>query len=695
MVGQNDSNMVFFIIEEQMAMTESQELSRRWFLSLLSGGALAMTLTGCGGSGTNDGGGGNDAGGDSNDLSPDAHFDAQSAISGFINSLPAQDMGAMQQKVLEFMRGRSEITDSGLCESGVWAMFKNGFPHAVLLNRAPVDLDDSDTDFSRAAGTGVPKEGDALLMNGMVSPGYANEAARILPALAKGDYNPRERSPSVNELRDIGTPSFFFYSSHGGPVVGVGGVPYFVLSTATVVTKDLTLALLPEAKIGLLWSVSVPNDTRTFYAVTHRWISRYWKFAPSSLVWISACSSQSPAAQEIVQACIGVGAGAVAGYTDVVSSTDSDRVQRFMIDRLVGANVLSPKEATPQRSFDYDKLLVALAEQVGNSFPARDPMTNEVIPGKFVSLRITKGVDNFGLLAPSIAYVLIDETTDKAILKGTFGMETGGKVLIDGVESAVEQWGENEVRCNLPRSGAGSAGDVQVIIREHKSNVRRISRWTIEGKYDAQPSLDEPFQIEGGMRLVFRADVGEYRADPGKVFIRPTRYAIATRDSSAELSAKGIVSEACSEGGGSETRTWSGEGSWFPLGFNAAGQPPQDRGIIAYLSIDTINMTGALAIGFGFADPNSSPFRQTVNDCDGNSFTTPIPPFPPSIEPVEMRIPTEESDVVFPVPGKTFAIGGGWDIPGDKMSSSEINTTFEWISATAEFPPDPQAARSR
>lgn len=669
---------------------ESHDLSRRWFLRLLSGGTLAVTLGGCGGGKSNN----PSNGGDSNDLSPEAHFDAQTAISEFTNSLPAQDMEAMQQKVLEFVRGRSEISDSGLCEAGVWAMFKNGFPHAVLLNRAPVSLDDSDSDFSRTAGTGVPKEGDALLMNAMVSPGYSNEAARILPALEKGDYKPQSKTPSVNALRNIGTPSFFFYSSHGGVVNGLGGVPIFVLSTETVVTPALTMALIPDAQAGLLWSVTVPNDARGFYAITPKWITRYWKFAPSSLVWISACSSQSAAAQGIVQACLGVGAGAVAGYTDVVLASDSDRVQRFMIDRLVGANVLSPKEATPQRSFDYDKLLVALAQQVGNSFPARNAMTGTVIPGRFVSLKITKGTDNLGLLAPSIAYVLIDEMTDKAILKGTFGIETDGKVFIDGVETTVEQWGENEVRCHLPRSGAGSAGDVQVVVRGHKSNVRRISRWTIEGTYHARPNLEEPFQIDGGMRLVFRADVGEYRADPGKVFIHPTRYAIATRDSSAELSAKGIMSTACGEGK-SETQTWSGEGSWFPLGYNAAGQPPQDRGIIAYLSIDTINETGALAIGFGFSDPNQSPFRLTVNSCDGSTMVVPLPPFPPSIEPVDMRLPTEESDVVFPVPGKTFSIGGGWDIPGDKMAAEEINTTFEWITARAEFPPDPQAARSR
>lgn len=674
-------------------MTDSHELSRRWFLRLLSGGTLALTLSGCGGGG-NDDSGGNNNGGDTADLSPDAHFEAQRAIAEFTNSLPSQDMGAMQQQVLGYVRGRSEVSESGLCESGVWAMFRNGFPHAILLNRAPESLNDSDADFSRAAGTGVPKEGSALLMNGMVNPGYADEAARIRPALVKGDYNPQSVVPTLNQLRDIGTPTFFFYSSHGGVVEAIDKIPVFVLSTATIVERALTLQLVPEAKAGFLWTISVLNDPNSYYAITHRWITRYWKFAPDSLVWISACSSQSARAQEIVQACLGVGAGAVAGYTDVVRATDADRVQRFLVDRLVGANVLNPKEAIPQRAFDYDALMGALARQVGNAFPARDPMTGNIVPGRFVSLKITRGTGGFGLLAPSIAYVLIDETRDKAILKGIFGLETDGKVLIDGVETAVELWGEDEIRCILPRDGAGSAGDIQVIVRGHKSNVRRITRGTIEGKYQAQPNPEEPFAIEGGIRLVFRADVGEYRAEPGKAPTRPTRYAIATRDSVAALSAKGITSSACGEGGGSETVTWSGDGDWNTYAPGSGGAA-QTRGIVAYLSMNTETKEAALALGFALVSPEASPFRLTRVDCDGRTIAVPLAPFPPSANPVTMRLSTEESEVEFVVPGKKFSIGGGWDIPGDTMSESEINTSFKWIPARAEFPPDPQAARSR
>ncbi|MES2461636.1 MAG: hypothetical protein V4671_13715 [Armatimonadota bacterium] len=703
-------------------MTESEELSRRWFLRLLSGGTLAVTLAGCGGGrstytsggdaagggGTNNGGGnnggGNNGGGTGNPsaLTPEAHTAAVNAVTDFVNGLPAADFDVQQAAVLGYLQSRSDILQSGASPGGAWAIFSNGFGHVVALNRAPGVLDETEFVRSRAAGTGVPKAGPALLMNAMGS-GYPDEAARLLPALNEGGYAPQTQSPTLNALRNIGTPSFFFLSAHGIEYT-IDNVDYFLLSTATPVDATISEALGDEGRArfvftgtfatGFLQSGRAINGS--FYGISQRWIARYWKFAPSSLVWISACSSQSAAAQVIVQACLGAGAGAVAGYTDIVTSRDSDRIQRFMIDRLAGANVLSPKEQTPQRPFDYDALLASMTQQIGNSFPVTNPATGTPFSGRFTSLKITKGADNFGLMAPSIAYVLIDETTDKLILKGSFGLETEGTVYVAGVEAPHESWAEDEIRCDLLRSGPGSAGDVQVVVRGHKSNIRRISRWTVEGKYHAQPDLSEPLQVDGGIKLVFRADVGEYRKDPGKVFIRPTRYAVATRDSAAELTAKGIVRESCGNGGGSSTKSWTGEGSWpsfMPGG--AAGQPAQVRGILAYLSFDTINKTGALALAFAIVSPNDSAFRFTAVNCDGTTITVPLPPFPPAVEPVNMKYPTEESDIVLPVPGKEFSVSGEWDIPAGKMSADDIHTYFEWIAAKAEFPPDPKAARSR
>jgi len=59
-----------------------------------------------------------------------------------------------------------------------------------------------------------------------------------------------------------------------------------------------------------------------------------------------------------------------------------------------------------------------------------------------------------------------------------------------------------------------------------------------------------------------------------------------------------------------------------------------------------------------------------------------------------MKSPTEEIDTVLPIPGKAFTAVDGWNIPAFRMSSGEIDTYIDWTAATAEFPPDPVAARS-
>jgi hypothetical protein len=65
------------------------------------------------------------------------------------------------------------------------------------------------------------------------------------------------------------------------------------------------------------------------------------------------------------------------------------------------------------------------------------------------------------------------------------------------------------------------------------------------------------------------------------------------------------------------------------------------------------------------------------------------------VEAVNLKYPTKKFDVTIPLPGKAITIGNDWTIAAVEMSAPDIHTTFKWNVARAEFPPDPQAARSR
>src|SRR5205085_1240995 len=151
------------------------------------------------------------------------------------------------------------------------------------------------------------------------------------------------------------------------------------------------------------------------------------------------------------------------------------------------------------------------------------------------------------------------------------------------------------------------AGDVQVIVHGIKSNVRRITRWTLNGTYK-WTDTGTPHEVNGTLKLIFRADVGEYRKVPGNVFIRPTRAAVPAQNSEVRLTASGVETFPCGDGK-VETITWEGTGL-FP-----ASQPTASEVTVSYLSLNTIDQSGALGLAFGLRDPDTFPLRVKTVGC--------------------------------------------------------------------------------
>jgi hypothetical protein len=158
--------------------------------------------------------------------------------------------------------------------------------------------------------------------------------------------------------------------------------------------------------------------------------------------------------------------------------------------------------------------------------------------------------DKFGILAPSIKYLTIEEktsTTETPVvtLQGTFGEKQGHVYLISDSsekELTVDSWGSEEVKCLLPPD---DAGDVVVEVNGIRGNKRRISKWAGKVYF----TVDSPTLLPGTLScdlkdeviwdLKFRGDIDSYRSGSGQVLVDRTARMMANQNSSTTYSSSG------------------------------------------------------------------------------------------------------------------------------------------------------------
>ncbi len=668
------------------------------------------------------------SGGAGSGMSPEeaAMRATMSAVGAFVDGVPREDVVRWRNDVLAFLRGRADIDSAGESPDGVWAITTDGIPMSIWNNRlADPPADEGSLPQIARAGTSVPGNRSARFAV-TVGAGFRQSAPALSRLLGGAGYSPGFDAAPLESFKGVRNESVLFFNTHGGsffiPQYGADGKPtrnaegrilyevHYGLWTGTKIdpnktdisyrhdefvaelkAKRLGVALAPASYVTLTGGFQNPVNEWHF-GITSAWIRRYMSFPRENhaSVWLGACQSGSSFSAPLRAAFRDVGAEMVSGWTDNVNGDAVLNATQFLYDRLLGANKIVPP-ATPQRPFDYENSWTELRSRGLHRYPTRDDQgrattTDIVYEG-------VSGDTAFGLFAPSIAYVLIDEQSRQVHLIGLFGNPPTDKrqVTIGGAEAAIVSWSPRKIECTLDSEGPGSAGDVQVLVQGIKSNVRQITRWTLLGTYSMKGD-EPPHQIDGTLSLVFRADIGEYRLVPGNVFIRPKRFAEAARHSDIQLEAKGILSTPCDQG--SERTIWSGSGP-FP---SAEDEAPAMT--IAMLAVDTIQQTAALGLAFGMRDMDLFPLKVRYEPCEGSPATFPLAPAPPgSVEgdPILFGWPTDDpapgqSRVEFPLPGKWIGIASDWSVAADEMKS-EAKSSMKWGQAAAEFPPAADAAR--
>lgn len=651
------------------------------------------------------------------------------AVGDFVNAVPRDNPSRWRSEVLTFLQARPDIDSAGESPDGVWALTRDGIPLCLWNNRGadPASLISTER-LAEPQGTATPG-GSPARFSVAVGSGFVLAAPRLGGLLRANGYQTTTDDGALASMKGVHSESAYFLNTHGGvvlvPLFGNDGKPSrnaqgkilyyqdYGLWTGTKIDPAKTdvsyrhdefvsdlkagrmaVALAPASYTMGTGGVQSPNNEWHF-CVTAAWVRANVRFPAENhaSVWLAVCRSGSSDARPLRDAFRAVGAEMVSGWTEDVNGNAVLAATPFVWDRMLGANQILPP-ATPQRPFDYDNAWVELRSRGLHRHPTTDsrgnPTTTDLI------YEGTPGDERFGVFAPSIEYVLVSESTDELHVVGLFGSPPAGqrKVLVGGVEAVVRVWESRKIICHLARSGGGSAGDVQVLVREHRSNVRRLTRWTLTGTY-RYTEQDSAHRVDGTVSLIFRADVGEYRRVPGQVFIRPTRSAQAAKDSVVFLEAKGIDTFPCSKG--SERIFWEGSGEWKVRGFNEEVTNPAHS--LVMLSVNTIDRVVALGFAFGLFDPDASPMKVRFEPCAGGSFSFPlVPAIPGDVDhPPTFKLPLEEllpdgSTFDLPLPGTETILSGDYSIPAGSMQN-DSGARLDWNSAAAEFPPDPKAAR--
>jgi hypothetical protein len=91
---------------------------------------------------------------------------------------------------------------------------------------------------------------------------------------------------------------------------------------------------------------------------------------------------------------------------------------------------------------------------------------------------ITPETAEFGLLAPSIERMVVDERNVRLMIYGLFGSDPSNvKVTMNSV-TIPSQWKSiGEIWATLPTTGPNTGGDVRVSVGGHASNIVRLTEW--------------------------------------------------------------------------------------------------------------------------------------------------------------------------------------------------------------------------
>ncbi|HJW54683.1 MAG TPA: hypothetical protein VJ577_05355 [Burkholderiaceae bacterium] len=536
---------------------------------------LLLTLAACGG-------GDSSTAGNSGDQLMASQFNADQRsvatqrIDDKYEELVAANIPNPWEELKAYVLTQPEFVDAGVGENQLWAKFKDG-RYFLYLDNWKVPLT-AGQPFVQEASLRASPAPIALTSSASVRELPASAQAKLFmidadefknfgggdvlekgaQALQKQGWNASMSIDfSVEALKSIGTVGLLYLNTHSG-VLGPDDQKQYAMITSTQSTWENEIKYADELADGTL----IYTRDRTLkqavgfgrfpnYAITPKFVRKYWNFSDNSLVILMACHGGESAASKFRDALTAKHAGTIIGWNGSSNPNGYEMVKR-LFDRLTGANAVDPK-SPPNRAFDFDDVWDYL-EREGYLFtPAIEKGDEPVAVKRFGG--------GFDLTNPVITELQVT-VNNWLILHGEFGTEPG-KVSIDGVDVPAS-WSADgaAIQVALPtgaNDSPGSYGNVVVTTRGRKSNSRTLASWRGQLTY-----LYEDLPDEGGTGTLTQQIVVDLhlRGDPyamrtavnGSLF-NNTWNVIPASDTTSKWSASGTRSF------DGPFETWSGSGS--------------------------------------------------------------------------------------------------------------------------------------
>jgi hypothetical protein len=532
---------------------------------------------------------------------------------------------------------------------------------------------------------------------------------------------------SEKSLRTVVGDGVFYFGTHGGAIGD-----FFLLWTATpwdpacdpnsmsTFCPDSTLR--DDVKDGYAKQMGVDDffdkgiqqwRTKDHFAITTAFIDHYWQaFAQTAFVYIDACSSDDLSdtrVQVFVNEILNVKkASLFAGWTGTVDNGIAVNTSKLVFDRLLGANEFCPEDGTlchpgaaappafAQRAFDF--------KQVEEDLPLHGLGNDGAADLHFKPNAELVPATSFGILAPSISNMTVDETKGQGQLtiEGIFGQDprkggspNDGVVTVGGPNSPVKivSWTPEEIIVNLTSSGPGGFGDVQVVVRQHKSNVARLTEWlaTFQGVWAGNDSLKQTINFQPAFRL----DLRQYRpvihkppVEPSSVFFESIASPVST--GSFACTGVGIYTH---PGKSIDTFTWTGSGDLPLLPAGSASPPP-----VFYVASGSLTSHTAMSFSASAGGTTTGPCSFTehikllppncdpsVQSCEGDTSGK-VPLICTGLPPTNMTLDSNTAAIQ----GNIVALG---NLSCDVDEPGPSTVSWDMIEPLSNTAPDPLSAR--
>ncbi len=631
-------------------------------------------------------------------VSPAQRQAALSAVAQADSSVDWSNPQAAQQQLLQFFQGRSEFEASGANQdASVWARFSDGRLLIVAGNR-----DANDTSSAARldawmhaqpdiAGGELPKSRTARILNAMGT--VFTDPVSVLQSMfeAKG-YTVTPGLGTIANLKTVNNDALFYIDSHGGAGVKRNGSGEYAIWTSDpfdTVTDASLAALWQNGELVYFTAVNnrvipflpKPVTTDTHFGITAKFVTNEMSFGQNALIYFDACSSNSPLSSDFVTACLDKSVGttaAYAGWTNPVDDNAAVVACYFVIDRLLGTNK-DPRhrESPPQRPFTYPQIMGELASKNLNKSADGKAMFN-----------ITPSTASFGLFAPTIERLIVDEQKHELDVIGLFGSDFSDiKVTLNDQPVTIQSPSPGDLTCTLDTKTQNTGGDVKVIVHGDTSNIVRLTEW--KGQVLVQGTLPGTVGYSIFFDFHIRADVHSFRTTPGATpFPYDLEGGIGMPDSRAVCSLGGTSTDIIPLGNCTQriVETWTtahdsatyntGPLKALALAFTLR---PQLQNLTLYFGVGMINFLTTNVTDSTFC-PNSPP--------QGGGYSAPV------------QFETEDTleftlnntfDLVDPGPRKHpigMLVSYGLD-PNLPLGTS----TASLVNVTTSYPPDPNAGQ--